>query len=289
MKNNILFLTISLLAFCTACNKPEQVPAYIYIKPFSLTTDAAKEGANTSKIIDAWVYSGDVLLGAFTLPAEIPVLNEGDTKITVFPGIRNNGNNASPTEYFNYLPFSIQKKLVPAKTDTISPTTSYDKNLVFKWIEDFENTVNTLNTNVDKDDSTGIAVTGIDVKYGSRCALLKVDKKHPLMSVTTQFPFENVPQNSRVYIEMDYKCSVPIFVEIYGFANGITPKLLEAVSFKEKSEWNKVYLNFSKNIKSAYTSYNFVFSALLPTDINGQYINEKGEARIDNLKLVFPK
>jgi hypothetical protein len=285
MKNNILFTSILLLVFCIACNKPEQIPAYIYVKPFSLTTDGTKEGANTSKIIDAWVYSEDVLLGAFTLPAEIPVLNEGDTKITIFPGIRNNGNNASPTEYFNYLPFSIQKKLVPTKTDTIFPSTTYDKNLTFKWIEDFEGSINTLNTNADKDDSTSIAVTGIDVKYGKRCALFKVDKKHPLISATTQFPFENLPQNSRVYVEMDYKCNVPIFVEIYGFANGTTPKLLEAASFKEKSEWNKVYLNFSKNIKSTYTSYSFVFSALLPDEST----IEQGEARIDNIKLVFPK
>ena len=289
MKNNILAIIISLSALCIGCNKPEQVPAYIYLKHFSLTTDIATEGANTAKITDAWVYSEDVLLGAFTLPAEIPVLREGDTKITIFPGIRNNGNNASPTEYFNYVPFAIDKKLVPTKTDTIFPTTTYTKTLTFRWLEDFEGSINTLNNNVDQDDSTNIAVTGIDVKYGKKCALFQVDKKHPVMAVTSQFPYDKIPTNSRIYVEMDYKSDVPILVEIYGIASASNQQLLDAATFREKSEWNKTYINFSKNIINNYVSYSIVFSAVIPIDANGQYTKDKGEARIDNIKLVYPK
>lgn len=289
MKNNILITIISLSAFYISCNKPEQVPAYIYIKPFSLKTDAATEGANTTKITDAWVYSEDVLLGAFTLPAEIPVLREGDTKITVFAGVRNNGNNASPTEYFNYVPFAVQKKLISTQTDTIFPTTTYSKDLTFRWLEDFEGSINSLNNNVDKDDSTNVTVTSVDIKYGKKCALFKINKNHPIMAATSQFPFDKIPSNSRIYLELDYKADVPILVEIYGIASSSNQQLLDAATFREKSDWNKTYINFSKNITNSFTSYSFVFSAIMPKDANGQYTKDNGEARIDNIKLVYPK
>ena len=288
MKNIIFFTIASLSIFCAGCDKSEQVPAYISVQSFALNTDA-NEGANSTKILDVWAYSNDVFLGAFTLPTEIPVLSEGDTKITLFAGIRNNGSNATPTEYFHYLPFTVTKKLTAGKTEIINPVTTYDKNLTFRWIEDFESNSSTFNKNVDQYDSTSVNVTAVDVKYGKKCALLKVDKKYPVMAVTTQTPFDKMPTNSRVYLEMDYKCDVPIVVEFYGLNPSSNQKLLDAVTFKEKSEWNKVYINFTKNITNNYAAYSYVVTAFLPSDAAGQFTKDKGEARVDNLKLIYPK
>lgn len=288
MKNIIFFIIASLSIFCTSCNKPEKVPAYISVQSFALNTDA-NEGTNSTKILDVWAYSNDVFLGAFTLPTEIPVLSEGDTKITLFAGIRNNGSNATPTEYFHYVPFTVTKKLVSGKTEIINPVTTYDKSLTFRWIEDFESNVNSFSKNIDQYDSTNVSVTPIDVKYGQKCALLKVDKKYPTMAVTTQTPFDKMPTNSRVYLEMDYKCDVPMVVEFYGLNASSNQQLLDAVIFKEKNEWNKVYINFTKNITNKYASYAYVVTAFLPTDTGGQYTKDKGEVRVDNFKLIYPK
>ncbi len=282
---NILFFCFCIL-FLLACDKAEQVPSYIYVKPFSLNTDAATQGLNTEKITEAWAYADDELLGAFKLPAEIPILKSGNAKITLFAGVHDNGSIDKPNFYYHYEPFVVDKNLIPNKTDTISPVVKYVKNLIFKWLEDFESPLNSLNVDADMDKTTSAVFVNTDVKYGKKCLSLQVNKDHQLMSVTTKMPFEKLP-NNRTYIEMDYKGDIPIIVELYGL-NTSGLEFIDAATFKSKTEWNKAYINFSTQINAKYTSYNVIFTAALPLDANGKPVKDAGEVRLDNLKLIHP-
>jgi hypothetical protein len=284
----ILFYTLLLLVGW-GCDQKEQIPAYLHIKPFVVETDYIKEGANTARVVDAWVFEGSDLLGVFTLPADVPILKEGDTKITIFAGIRNNGDNTTPSEYFHFLPFVVQKKLIPAKTDTVTPTIMYDKTLKFRLLEDFESNTISFNNNVDTDDSLNFQITSSDVKYGVRCGLLRVNKDHPVMSVSTQQPFDKLPQKNRIFLEMDYKSDVPLLVELFGInKNSVGPKNIATVTYNPKQEWSKTYVNFSEFINTDYTNYSYLVTALLPIDQTGKFTKDNGEVRIDNLKLIHP-
>lgn len=282
---NFIFFCFSIF-FLLACDKAEQVPSYVYIKPFVLNTDAATQGFNTQKITEAWVYADDELLGAFKLPAEIPILKTGNTKITVFAGIHDNGSIDDPNFYYHYTPFTVDKNLSSTKTDTIFPVVTYSKGLIFRWLEDFESALSSLSTDADTDKATSAIFVNTDVKYGNKCTALKVTKDHPLLSVTTKNTFDKLP-NNRMYIEMDYKGDIPIIVELYGL-NSTGVEFIEAANFKEKNEWNKAYINFSSKISAKFTSYNVIFTAALPLDANGKPIKDAGEVRLDNLKLIHP-
>jgi hypothetical protein len=284
MKNVFFFCFCTL--FLLACDKAEQVPSYIYIKPFVLNTDAATQGLNTQKITEAWVYADDELLGAFKLPAEVAILRSGNSKITLFAGVRDNGSIDKPNFYYHYAPYAVDKNLIAGKTDTIAPVVVYAKNLIFKWLEDFESPLNSLSTDADTDKTTNAVFVNTDVKYGKKCIALNVTKDHPLMSVTTKSTFEKLP-NNRMYIEMDYKGDIPIIVELYGSSSSGL-EFVEAATFKDKNEWNKAYINFSSKISAKFTSYNVIFTAVLPLDANGKPIKDAGEVRLDNLKLIHP-
>ena len=67
----ILFIT------ATSCEKfsgDQTIPAYLGIDSIYLSTDYNSEGTASQRITDAWVYVDDEFLGAFELPARLPVL-----------------------------------------------------------------------------------------------------------------------------------------------------------------------------------------------------------------------
>jgi hypothetical protein len=274
--------------FYSSCDKKEQVPAYLHIKSFSLKTIPSKEGENSLKAPDAWVYYGGNLLGAFTLPADVPILAEGNSEISIVAGVRDNGDNSTPNEYFHYQPIKVQKTLIAGKFDTVAPVLEYDKTIKFRWMEDFESNLNSLSNNVDSDPVTSIKVTSVGAKYGKFCGLLAVDKDHPIVSVASQTLYDKLPQKNRVYVEIDYKSDVPLLVELYGVEKNGTPKFLDSANFRDRSEWNKAYVNFSKSVNTTFDLYQVVFTAILPLDSNGKPMKDSGEVRVDNLKLIHP-
>ena len=86
---DILFIGLGLFLFQSCKESPwkAEVPTYLVIDSFSFETFPG-QGANSTAITDVWVYDNTGLLGAYELPAEIPVLGKGKKQITLFPGIR---------------------------------------------------------------------------------------------------------------------------------------------------------------------------------------------------------
>ena len=68
-----------LLVLVSACkDQPEAIPAYLEIKPFVVNAEGA---AGWQKITEAYVYVNREYLGAYSLPATVPVLAEGASLI----------------------------------------------------------------------------------------------------------------------------------------------------------------------------------------------------------------
>jgi hypothetical protein len=71
-------------------DNPEQIPVYLDIQPFKINETGPGKWQN---ITEAWLYVNGEFLGAYSLPAKVPVLAEGNTEIWVYPGVKENGIN----------------------------------------------------------------------------------------------------------------------------------------------------------------------------------------------------
>lgn len=287
---NMIWSCCLLLLF-SRCDKPEIVPAYVYVKPFQLSTNTTTEGQNSSKVTEAWVFFADgTALGAYKVPGEVPIPANGKTDLIFYAGIRNNGFSGSPAIYYHYNRYDISLDLKAGKTDTIVPQISYAKDLTFAWLEDFE-TKNSLNLETDTLSALNFQITNKEVKYGTKCGLMQVNSKANSMAVTTKESISNLPPNQRVYVEVDYKGSAVLKVKLIGNRSAGGPVELESADFKPQADWNKTYVNFRfKDYNpTEYPSFNFVFNAVIPTDENGVAKANEAEMRIDNIKLIYPK
>ena len=117
------------LSSCSIIDPEEQIPAYLEINSFELTTTPA-QGENSAQITEAWVFVNDLSLGIYELPATVPVLELGSQNITIFPVIRENGRPSTPIIYPLYRRYETTLELMANQTINIQPTTTYQSNTV---------------------------------------------------------------------------------------------------------------------------------------------------------------
>src|SRR5689334_23258519 len=88
-----------LMAYCNLINPDEPVPVVVACDTIGFHVTNASQGTNSSSITDMWLFVDGNLLGAFELPAHIPVLAEGSHTLTIRPGILINGIKGSRGPY----------------------------------------------------------------------------------------------------------------------------------------------------------------------------------------------
>src|ERR1041384_467574 len=93
----LFFITIA-LSSCHFMDTTGDAPSYIRINRFSLTTSSG-QGSNSQKIVDAWVYVDQEMIGVFELPVTIPVLKAGTHLLEIKPGVLNSGSNQLRIQY----------------------------------------------------------------------------------------------------------------------------------------------------------------------------------------------
>ena len=86
MKHKLLFCCLVVFLGCK--DAPEQIPAYLYIKPFTVN---AQGDASWHKVTEGWLYVNGDYLGSYTLPATVPILADGQSEVWLYPGVKKNG------------------------------------------------------------------------------------------------------------------------------------------------------------------------------------------------------
>src|SRR5690606_15588915 len=129
---------------------------YIRIDDIGFETTEG-QGTDDHKITHAWVYANDQFVGAYEVPALVPVLNQGNTEIKVSGGIEYNGISAYPGVYPHLDFFTANLTMCPGAAidfseDSINagensgrrsfPVLSYFPSVLNFQIEDFEDQVN---------------------------------------------------------------------------------------------------------------------------------------------------
>lgn len=247
MKINLCVILLITVFFsnCNIVNPTETIPTYIKIDSVSLiSTQSAIHGSVSHKIKDVWVFYERELLGAFELPAKIPVLANNKGQLQIIAGVWDNGLSGTRARYPFYTvdTFSIDPQ--PGKTIQHTPVFNYrtaDVPPIKYFVESFEqgNSFKARNgkTTFVKTDISGEVYEG---NWSSKVELN--DTLTDFEGITTQ-EFV-IPPGSDAYVELDYKSDTPfeVYLELNYQGNVFT---LFVIGLNSKKEWTKVYLNLS--------------------------------------------
>ncbi len=298
MKNlyNLSFLSFVLFILTTGCDKEkEEIPAYLHIAKFTLSTNNLTEGLNTQDISDAKIFVNSKEIGSFELPVTIPVLSKGNVTVSIFPNIKENG---SSSKRVNYKPFKIFEQnitLEALKVDTIKPTTSYRANCNFLWIEDFDDNANSLqrlaNRNNTSDSLVIIPTSTLGVEQpfsGSNfCGFINIAASSNDVffdrNTLNQFTVPNL--GADVFLEIDVKSNTYLQV---GFISddGTTVEEHNVLEiFETDGKWKKIYVNLKPETSElkVNTKISIFFSVYKPASD----ITLSPKVYLDNLKLLY--
>ncbi len=277
------------LAACDLINPAEEIPAYIYVPSIELQTNVATQGSNSSKITDVWLTVEGDFLGAYTLPAKIPILKNGETQLSLRAGIKDNGVNATPEIYPFYERYETTIDLQPNETDTIRPIIRYMDNVRFAMIEGFENaSTHQFQDLRSGEDANKITISSQDAFEGLS-AVIQLDTASSFVELATIDRFKDLTTtNLQVYLEVNYRSEVPAIFGLVGYddSDPFTGYPLYDPGFSPKGEWNKIYFNLSTLIAQGnFDEYQIGFNAFIPIE-NGALTLDKGQLQLDNIKLV---
>lgn len=288
------FLRVSIAAlvlfFINSCKQQDLTPSWLRIEKFELVTNAAVEGVNTENITDAWVYMDGTFLGTWELPCEFPILDEGEHKFIIYPGIKDNGINATRVKYPFYTRIETTIDLIKDETVTYSPTTYYEEGIVYLGQEDFEDTGTILNPISDSDTSKITIINSTDypdiVQYGNGCGMVTLDEIDTIIQVYTDLELY-LPSNQDIYMEVD-------FMNNNSFAFGFFYQTSSEYSFDDvyfiaapqetdEMQWKKVYINLTDYLGSV-SDLEWVDYYFVSTLDDG---NTDAVIYIDNIKLLY--
>ncbi len=285
MKKHIFYFFLPVLLWSGCKDSPEQIPAYLDLQPFIVNEPG---GAAFQKITDGWLYVNGEFLGAYTLPAVVPVLAEGDADIIIFPGVKENGIVSTPNIYPFLKRYETTASLSPALNTVIKPETEYDATAEFPWENrgDFDSGSTLQFENRDSDGVINYTLT-TDGALAGKSLLMKVDTAHALMEIAS----DKVPLPSsgdrQVWLELNYKNDMPFTLYLLG-TTGNSPELAQVVyQFNNSETWNKTYINLTEFLQaSLQEDYRLYFRASLPRNESNQYSQPNGTVLLDNIRLA---
>lgn len=284
-------VSIALILILTSCSKNEDalIPAYIRIDSISVSPDIL-QGTASHNITDVWVYSKSGLIGAFELPAQIPILEEGNTQLDIYAGIKLNGISAARVNYPFYTPLSVNVDLTRDSVINLSGLkVAYSDQCKFAWIEDFENENFTFRTTaVGKVPLQRITATDEifsfkgETNKSSVKAVLIYDSLY--LEYASYETFKLPADGTRpTFLELNYRNNAEFVVGL--FVNGTVIEQRPVLVVNPSEKWNKIYVNLTNAVNENNDANNFKIYIKMtkPTDMDTAYL------LLDNLKLIYTK
>lgn len=298
MKQNASFITVLpsaflliLLVSAWSCGKEKsRIPAWIEIDSLGLSAKPG-QGSGSHAFSDAWVYADGNLLGAFELPARVPVLPQSDdsTLINIFAGIRQDGLTATRTPYLKTVGYEKKFLLAAGETFRINPVYAYHPSLKFVYLEDFESLFDESVTRSEgaagefEQTQGNPAMAFEGTGYG---VLRHAGAENTTAQIET-FEWFTLPKNDvgGIYLEFNYNCNTPFTVSLLCKPNDGSADTKTGMLglYPTNGEWKKIYIALSPAV-TAYTAGNRfkpVMEYSRQTDIATQ------EVYLDNLKILF--
>lgn len=297
MKNlkNLIPILLSLLLFaqCNVFDKPELVPSFIEVDEFILVTTSA-EGTTSHKIKDAWVFIDEKFVGAYELPARIPLVANGEHNVQIYTGIYKNGVQAERVIYPFYTYFDSTYTLEPDETVFVTPQITYEDDLEW-WIEDFEDPSFKWTLFTTNSDTTMIVAKPSEYPdlFEGNAGLIKMSSNTTYCEMRTEEPlFDELPKqlSEDAYMELNYKCNHKFVLGLLHNNSGLAAYDKQAlITFSPTTDengvmqWNKTYLYIPDvtNFFQQATAFDFYISVLNNEAEDGI------EVYVDNFKVIF--
>lgn len=265
----------------TSCSDSGSVPAYVYVDRFDFSVSPG-QGTASERITEGWFFADGEFLGAYSLPATIPVVKEGLTTIRVSAGIKVNGIVSTPDIYTFYERYQLEVDLAPGRIDSIFPVTSYTDFSVFPFLEDFE-VSNAFIDDRDGNPETRVElISGDDVFEGARSGYIQLDGFNNFIQVASLPILTTLPTNrSDVFLEFNYKTNTQLGVGLVGSGQGLPGQNAVLIVLRPRDDWNKLYLELGPTLfASQLEGYQVLITA---QHTNG---GVPTEIFIDNFKIV---
>lgn len=302
----IIFL-LFVFAGCERFEGEQEVPAYLHIDAIDLSVSSAFPGITpTHDITDAWVYVDDWLLGAFQLPATIPVLKKGSCKVMLRPGVLFNNQSYQRHAYPFYN--SIEKTVVFQEDSTTSLTglkTTVTNTTRFWLNETFEDanfsfqiyngkgkgTFAQKRTN-EMSVETPMSLYGANVAYIGLTKPANVGDSTQFCTIISKEAFNNLPFNQDIFVEIDY-CSNNKFVVGIQCNNGGALEHYDIAGggATEDFQWRKIYVDITRRVtqqlNSGCTDFKIYIMSYIEAANNGGFVKDEATIYLDNIRLVY--
>ena len=275
-------MTSLLWSGCDFLDKEEQIPSYIYIESIDLDTNSITEGSNKHDIKDAWVSVNEKFVGIYPLPALVPVLEADIQEVQVLPGISVSGLSDFRVTYPVYTSYKKDIDLTAGEIDTIKPIVSYDDDVVFLLIEDFE-TSNIMTNDIDDNQYTKVIAKTNDVFEGSKSGEIELTNSNPFIEVGSNLTYL-IPDPDYVYLEVNYKTEVDLEFGLISYKTNEPFDKQYLTGVFPSDEWRKIYIDITNDLRAMTTDggeeFRIAIRAFNSSDDNA-YVY------LDNIKLIY--
>lgn len=268
---------------CNWLDPEEEQPGYIYIPELGFQATVG-QGTSSHNITEVWVYANDQMLGAYDLPATVPVLLNGATDIRIFGGIKNNGISSTRIKYPFYSSFDTTLNIQPLVYDTVIPQIRYYDDLEFQPF-DFEAGIpyepySTSDVGMNSVTDEALVFEG----NASAFATLNSTQDQIIVRSLDQWQWN---EGETVFLEMNYSCNNSFSVGLVVHSGATVSRHFALVLNPSTSSlgipaWRKVYVDLGFLILNHPDGdfYELYFESVKDDE------NSTVELYLDNLKIV---
>ena len=272
-----------LLSWSGCINSWDGEPFVLHVENITIETSET-EGTASSRIEEVWVYSSTDVLGAFPLPADIPLDPEtlgANPELVLLAGIRANAISATRQPYPFYDTFTYTPQLEFGGRDTLSLVLKYDERSQVINAEDFETSnrfeeSSTSTASIGRTEDPNLVLEGLAsgvIKLSSTAAILTSNTNEQQFNLTTSGP---------VWLELDYACNQAFWIGLKA-ANSETSQRYPILALKSTDlNPNKIYLDLGPMVRSTpdATQYEILLDAIYDGSLDTTTVI------VDNFKLV---
>ncbi len=280
-----VILLISVILSFSSCDKDITDIEPKYLRIDSLFWNLAfGEGTEENKFSEVWAYANGNYIGTFPLPAMVPVLSEGETLLSFFPGVRNYGN----INYPNTHPFAMRSDTTinldeaPTIID-LKPSFRLNRTATLAYMENFE-LGNSFTYKFIDSLQTGFSLYREDAHDGNNCGKAVLTLDDPILFSGTSFPINSHPINGNdILLEFSYKSDIIISIGISGTTSDGGVYTSRILYLNPSEKWNRIYVPLEDFIQPSRI---VEFRVFVYAEYNYAVGGDEQDILIDEIKLI---
>ncbi len=280
------YTSLLIILLLTNCAKEQPEASWVIVEPWTLSENSLAQndaGELTHAVTEAFISMDGKMLGAFELPAKIPVIKGGSHDFILVPGIVNNGISATKRRYPFMKNHEATVTLIKGDTVSIDPKTEYYKDIKF-LIEDFEN----ASLKFDYSNESYAQITKQDdpeyLKWGNNYGAIALNNSDSLFSAITTFGEVLPKQGADVFLEMDFINTNSMLTGVVSYGNSTfheDPHI--QLNPQDNPVWKHIYIDLKEIISFRNNSpiNEMSFTAVLDELGTEKFVY------LDNIKVVY--